>query len=648
MLELKKRPITDTHPDKLKYWDYSSNEEYPADFNYQSTIEVYSKCTENEKHRWKQSIGDFLRRQKDCMYCTLKPINRKNRLSRYPKIASEFDVDENKHLRANTVKFVSSRPVFWKCNKNPEHRFCARIKNRIFDDTGCPHCESINTKYEDSLGALYPKLSDKWDFQKNENLLPEHVLPTSHYMVNWHCGSNKKEETGHKLVATIAEAVQDGLDCVICRREMNWYESLAVTATWLARQWHKTKNRDITPSMVSAGDSFLAWWQCKQAKDHQWRAAVGSRFSSRTGCPFCARMETSTTSSFALHNPDLLKEWSFELNQNVDPNHIPPSYEMPVWWNCTANEKHVWETPVRYRLYENSGCPYCANRKTGDVNSLASLFPEIAAEWHRTLNKKITPDKVVPGSTLNVYWQCSLFEEHVWRTKIYHRTKERSGCPKCLSFRCPKEESLAAKFPDTAAEWHPSLNHPISPELVKPFSQKKVWWQCGINSEHQWETQLSTRTFQGSCCPYCSGRIITSRNSLAAVCPQIAKEWHPTKNGILTPEKISFGSKKKAWWICSKGPDHEWEASVGNRVSLGAGCPSCANKKFSVTHSIQYKIPELAPYFHPRKNGKETASTVRAAAEGRFWWICIKNPDHEWQSTIKTEKNADRHCPYCS
>lgn len=35
-------------------------------------------------------------------------------------------------------------------------------------------------------------------------------------------------------------------------------------------------------------------------------------------------------------------------------------------------------------------------------------------------------------------------------------------------------------------------------------------------------------------------------NSLAILFPQLAKEWHPTKNGLLTPDDVIAGSSKKA------------------------------------------------------------------------------------------------------
>lgn len=46
--------------------------------------------------------------------------------------------------------------------------------------------------------------------------------------------------------------------------------------------------------------------------------------------------------------------------------------------------------------------------------------------------------------------------------------------------------------------------------------------------------------------------------------PEITAQWHPTKNKI-KPFECPSGSGKKVWWICSKNPLHEWEASLNDR-----------------------------------------------------------------------------------
>ena len=64
-----------------------------------------------------------------------------------------------------------------------------------------------------------------------------------------------------------------------------------------------------------------------------------------------------------------------------------------------------------------------------------------------------------------------------------------------------------------------------------------------------------------------------TKKTLATEYPDIAKEWHPTKNGHFQPSMVSIGASRKAWWLCP-ACGHEWEASVGHRVN-GTGCPKC-------------------------------------------------------------------------
>ena len=66
------------------------------------------------------------------------------------------------------------------------------------------------------------------------------------------------------------------------------------------------------------------------------------------------------------------------------------------------------------------------------------------------------------------------------------------------------------------------------------------------------------------------------KKTLATEYPNIANEWHPSKNGAITPDLVAPKSGKKVWWKCSLG--HEWETAVSNR-SKGAGCPYCSNYK---------------------------------------------------------------------
>ena len=79
--------------------------------------------------------------------------------------------------------------------------------------------------------------------------------------------------------------------------------------------------------------------------------------------------------------------------------------------------------------------------------------------------------------------------------------------------------------------------------------------------------------------------------------PELVEEFHPTKNGNLTPDNILAGTNIKIWWKCSDC-SYEWDASGSNRLDKknqrGSGCPSCAPSGFDGSkpgflYSLHYK-----------------------------------------------------------
>ena len=71
----------------------------------------------------------------------------------------------------------------------------------------------------------------------------------------------------------------------------------------------------------------------------------------------------------------------------------------------------------------------------------------------------------------------------------------------------------------------------------------------------------------------------TKERSLAFLSPEIAKEWHPTLNGSLTPDDVFNGSSDKAWWQCQKVKDHIWKGQIKLRTrkdkKRSKGCRIC-------------------------------------------------------------------------
>lgn len=120
-----------------------------------------------------------------------------------------------------------------------------------------------------------------------------------------------------------------------------------------------------------------------------------------------------------------------------------------------------------------------------------------------------------------------------------------------------KRKSLAETHPELAREWHPTKNGDLKPTDVLAGSDKKVWWflpyddpKTGKHFDFEWLARIRARAKQSQQCPYLLGqKTWTGFNDLATFCPELAKEWHPTKNGDLTPFDVTCKSGKKVWWF---------------------------------------------------------------------------------------------------
>src|SRR5262249_16466498 len=149
-------------------------------------------------------------------------------------------------------------------------------------------------------------------------------------------------------------------------------------------------------------------------------------------------------------------------------------------------------------------------------------------------------------------------------------------------------------------------------------------------------------------CPFCAGRRGSETNSIATLFPDIAAQWHPTKNGDTTPDKVAVGSHLNVWWKCPKGPDHEWQATITNRTRIGSCCPSSPGKQVSVTNSLATLFPEIAAELHPTRNGHLSPNDIVSGSSKKIWWLCSNSMDHEWQSTVVNRTRVGRGCPYCN
>lgn len=279
--------------------------------------------------------------------------------------------------------------------------------------------------------------------------------------------------------------------------------------------------------------------------------------------------------------------------------------------------------------------------------SLAEAFPLLVQEWHPLKNSNLSPKEVSFGSAKKVWWKCPKGDDHEWIASINNRTKPlKQGCPICKGQKVVKSNSLKTLMPKIADEWHPTKNGILTPLDVSCGTQKKVWWQCKLDSKHEWLASIGNRTSQNQGCPLCKNKQVSNSNNLAIKNPEIAKQWHPTKNGTLTPFDVVEGSNKKVWWKCSKGDDHEWKTAISHRIN-GRNCPICSGRKVVLSNSLITLNPELAKEWNSIKNEGLNIEKIALNTHKKVWWQCNKYPNHIWNATVAS-RAFGRGCPFCA
>ena len=562
-------------------------------------------------------------------------------------------------------------------------------------------------------------------------------------------------------------------------------ESLASKRPDLAAEWHPTKNGDLEPTVVAFSSHKRIWWQCQVNTIHEWETSPNARTNSKTGCPYCRNKRVDETNSLQTLNPEVAEEWHQTKNGDLTPNDVTFGSRKKVWWQCSKNPEHEWETAVHQRTGgDRTGCPHCSGASTsqpeirilcelkhllGDeevawreridgieadiflpnhnlaieydgnhwhkdkgetdlekneffvkrgirtirvrhrpleaisehdvivpqknlsktdidqlVSCIASLtglsldtyakepsflndeefrrfvsflpspppeyslkgeYPDVAEQWDYEKNSPLKPENFSSGSNKKVWWKCPNGDDHEWRTSIHQRTGEvQTGCPFCSNRRVSKTNNLLLNNPDLASEWHPTKNGDLTADKVSVTSGKTVWWKCPKGDDHEWRASVCDRSKGG--CPFCSGKKPSKNYNLKVINPEVSKQWHPTKNGELTAENVSPNSGKKVWWQCPEGADHQW-ASVVSYRNKNIGCPFCTGHYPSSTNNLLLTHPELAKEWHPTKNGDLTPQDITQGSVKKVWWLCSKNDDHEWQSTVNNRSNGNR-CPHCS
>lgn len=531
--------------------------------------------------------------------------------------AKEWHPTKNHPVSMDSLYHQSAYVAWWNCLECG-HEWQMKVANRT-EGRECPKCRLKQR----SLATKAPELAKEWDLEKNFPLTPEDVFVKSNRPVWWKC------DQGHSYEMEISRRV-GRKECPICKKE-NHLNEQALTKHYpqLAKEWNVEKNLPLTVDEVSIGSQKRVWWKCQ--KGHEWEAIVASRVRTMS-CPTCQREERLKRGNLGVVNPELAKEWHPTKNGALTPFDLLSKSNRKVWWKCEHG--HEWEATLLSRS-NGSGCLTCYRERSSEGRSLTLFSPELAKEWHPTKNEGLSPDKISYRSNRYVWWKCS--EGHEFEATVNQRYSVKL-CPVCRE----NSKRMSVMYPEYEKFFDAERNAPLTYKNLFIHSNESVWWRC----EKGHYRKIQARRFVAfPSCVVCEettdGRI---KNSLAEKSPDVAKEWHPTKNGGLTPEKIKWKSSQAVWWKCEHG--HEWENRVAVRTN-GAGCPVCRLLKRKTLELSPIQKEELKKEWHPTKNESFSFETISITGKHHVWWKCQQSDcNHEWEDSVERRLKGYT-CPEC-
>ena len=612
------------YPNLLKEWDFDKNHDNPYNIIKGSHLKYFWKCAKG--HSYLASISNRIRGT-SCPYCAgqkvLEGYNDFATLN--PELLKEWDYEKNK-IKPNELASKSGVSVWWKCKYG--HSWKAVIGNRSENGKrGCPVCANrVLQKGFNDLATTNPELLKEWNYEKNK-IKPDETIAGTPRKAWWIC------EKGHEWYASIVSRTKNH-NCPICnsskqtsiaeksivyylnkanidlienykigRKELDIFiPTLRIGIEYDGQYYHKSIKKDIDknklceknniklirirePELPLLHSTSIDFRIDTLTHDHSYMNDVIKKVLKCFNVNnidvnvekdfneiFLLFQKGERKESILNEYPELIKEWDYDKNKDINPEFVSKGVHVNVWWKCQKCG-YSWNAAV-YSRTMGSGCPKCAGRQDSrkpsklikGENDFQTEYPELAKEWDYEKNTA-KPNELKSGSNTKVWWICKL--RHSYEASIVNRVKG-TGCPYCANKKILKGyNDLSTTNPILAQEWNYEKNK-IRPDEVMNFTRRKVWWRCPKG--HEWEADIGSRS-SGSGCPICSGRkVLKGYNDLTITNPELVKKWDYDKNTI-TPYEVGKGSHTEIWWKCLHG--HSYKRKVYQQVARNGKCPIC-------------------------------------------------------------------------
>lgn len=400
-------------------------------------------------------------------------------------------------------------------------------------------------------------------------------------------------------------------------------------------------NPETDPSKTRYSSHKPIIWRCHKC-GREWPASAKARTIDHVGCT-CDAMQRKSASlrktlvkkkgSLREHFPEIAKLWNCEKNGELTPDNLTPGSEYNAWW--IDEEGHEWQNKVVCMTkYQGN-----TNQVIVGKNDLATLRPDLAAQWNYDRNGDKNPQNYRLFSKDTVWWIC--YKGHEWTASIASRTQGR-GCREC-------NKEKGTSFPEQAIFFYLRQMFPSAEnryrigrsEIDIYIPDMKVGIEYDGSYYHQSKKKQSIDESKNCFCQE-NGifliRLVAEGCKVPVNTMKVLFYQNPlTENGLDTLINALVFYLSDLF-------------STPNTLDISVSRDSIRIREqyisYEKEHSIAAIHPELMCEWDKERNGKIKPEYVLAGASTKYWWKC-KTCEYPWLASPFNRAHGDG-CPCCS
>ena len=506
-------------------------------------------------------------------------------------IAKYWDYTRN-IVDPSTIASKSGKKFWWVCPEcGLSHEKVAINQHKSPLCRKCGHKKAIANGYKKRIARSHsiaddPILSKYWDYENNTED-PTHITYKSNKEYKWicsECGKSFERTATNENKSTLCQ------ECGHKKGTANGYITRVNKSHSIADDpilstcWDYKKNIE-DPAKLAYKCNRKFYWICPDCGVSFERAA--NHMNEGQLCNECTLKKRIQTRH----------ESYMQTAKSIADDPIQSKY-----WDYKRNPEDPKDIPFRSQGYYYWICPECgiSYKRNASYQYVSSHLCNACADKARLANHAAT--------------------------------------------RLIRSEKVSDR-PNLLAQWDYDKND-INPDRVLAHSVTEYWWRCPMCGKS--EKSTPDKKYNAKVCWDCGNKVgginkrkseVKRKGSFGQQHPHLAKEWHPTLNGNITPYDITSGCGDYFYWKCKYG--HIFHTSPHERVKRHAGCPTCRKwlRTSFTEQAIAFYLEKVTTVLpNHKKDGFEFDVYLKdfdiAIEYDGMWWHSFDN-----KKRIDTKKN---------